>query len=70
MECYRKLSMEYNNLVANCDNAFGEPTCSSRKRNTFDEELFVSPLDDDCETHSMFYPNGEVHVMLIKIKLW
>lgn len=53
--------MEYDNIVANCRGDLPEPTCSTRKKNAFNEKLFVSPLDTDCESHFAFAPNGEVY---------
>ena len=35
------------------------PPCSAAKKNQYDE-MFVSPLENDCESHFAYYPNGEV----------
>lgn len=59
-EEYAGCSMDYDNLVASCDAQGAHLTCSAKKGNKYDEKLFVSPLDDGCEKHFEFYPNGQV----------
>lgn len=59
-EEYARCSMDYDNLVASCDTKGAYPTCSAKKENKYDESLFVSPLNDDCEKHFEFYPNGQM----------
>lgn len=54
---YEQYSMDYDNLIVSCCSS---DTCSNKKGSAFDEGLFVSPLDPDCNTHFKFYPNGEI----------
>lgn len=39
-------SLDYDNLVATCNE---KSTCGTHKRNEYDKEKFISPLDRDCE---------------------
>lgn len=57
---YPKKTMEYENLVASCRDESENTTCGVRKRDEYNEKLFVSPLDEDCEEKFVFYPNGQV----------
>lgn len=54
---FQKHSMDYGNIIACCQT---EETCSAAKKNQYDENLFISPLDEDCEMHFSFGSNGEV----------
>ena len=48
---WRSLRFSFNNLLASC-NGFDENgfTCGHNKKEWYDEELFVSPLNVDCES--------------------
>ena len=60
-ESYPQKSMDYNNIVASCnDKKSQNQSCGSKKGNKFDEKLFVSPLEKDCESHFKFYPDGRI----------
>lgn len=52
-----KYSMDFENLIASCRT---EDTCGSKKKNSYDEHLFVSPLQEDCMSHFRFLLNGEI----------
>lgn len=54
---YMSLSMDYNNLVASCKTF---KTCTMKKDNEYSEELFISPLDEDCESHFEYFPDGSI----------
>lgn len=55
---YPDQTMDYGNIVASCTK--DHKTCGSKKGNQYDENLFVSPLDRDCEEHFAFFPNGDI----------
>lgn len=55
--CYSKFSMDYDNIIASCRS---KVSCSAEKKNAFDEALFVSPLEDDCDKHFKYYVDGEI----------
>lgn len=57
---YPKESMNYENLIATCKTEGINPTCGVKKDNYYDERLFVSPLESDCEEKFVFYPNGQI----------
>ena len=58
---FHELSMEYQNIVVSCTTPAGkELSCGYAKCNKYDESLFVSPLDDDCEKHFKFLPDGRI----------
>lgn len=57
---YSRYSMCYDNIVASCNRQENQPTCSAKKKNDYDEKRFVSPLQEDCEEHFAFAPNGEI----------
>ena len=54
---YANLSMEYDNIVACCKD---NKTCSASKGNKYDDQLFISPLSEDCESYFKYSDNGEV----------
>ena len=56
---YSNLSMEYTNIIASCKAEGADVTCSASKENKYDE-MFISPLDEDCEKFFEFYENGEI----------
>lgn len=53
---FPKESMNYNNLLASCTSK----TCGTAKGNTYDSGKFISPLQEDCEKHFRFLPNGRI----------
>jgi uncharacterized protein (TIGR02646 family) len=55
---YPNETMDCGNIVVSCAN--DNKICGPMKDNKYDEKLFVSPLDDDCEEHFAFFPNGEI----------
>ena len=55
---YPKETMDYDNIIVSC--AKDHKTCGPKKDNQYDEHLFVSPLDEDCEEHFAFFPNGDI----------
>lgn len=57
---YPKQTMEYANLIASCKTEGINATCGSKKDKEYDEDLFVSPLSEECEKYFEFYPNGQV----------
>lgn len=57
---YPEKSMEYSNIVAGCVCDGKAETCGTAKENFYDEKMFVSPLQDDCESHFSFSPSGEI----------
>ena len=67
---YANLSMDYRNIIASCKTEDGAlvSTCSAHKRNQYDEKLFVSPLDKECESHFTFYPDGTIVPLTDKAK--
>ena len=52
--------MDYDNIVSCCDKREDDSTCSHHKGNEYDERLFVSPLNEECESHFQYAPNGQV----------
>jgi uncharacterized protein (TIGR02646 family) len=57
---YQKISLEYENLFASCQGYSGDgENCGHRKGNKYDENLFVSPLDE-CEDKFMFTIRGRI----------
>lgn len=50
-------SLDYNNIVASCNHP---KTCGRKKDNHYDSDKFVSPLDEDCETRFIYYPDGVI----------
>lgn len=57
-DTYPNDTMLYENIIVSC--AKNINTCGPKKDNFFNEKLFVSPLDEDCEQHFAFFPNGEI----------
>ncbi|MCM1236547.1 MAG: TIGR02646 family protein, partial [Ruminococcus flavefaciens] len=50
-------TLDYSNIVASCNN---KRTCGSKKKNEYDSESFVSPLNPACEDVFTYYPDGEI----------
>lgn len=62
-ELYRHLELAYENLHASClrETKPGNPLhCGHHKSNWFDEALFISPQDEDCETRFRYLLTGEI----------
>lgn len=58
---YRAISLEYENLLASCQGYHDrEENCGHSKDNIFDEELFVSPLEESCESLFEFNDRGKI----------
>lgn len=53
-------SMNYDNIIVSCRTEDVNATCGVKKENEYDENLFVSPLEQDCESQFIFYPNGQI----------
>ena len=61
---FRDLQLDYNNLLCSClrEQSPGEPDhCGPKKASWFDEQMLISPLQQDCETRFRFTANGEIH---------
>lgn len=60
-EEYMHLSLDYGNLFASCQ---GEKqlrnNCGHAKKNQFDENLMISPLDENCEQHFVYQIDGMI----------
>lgn len=54
---YGYLSTDYQNIVGSCQT---KDTCGRQKSSKYEETLFVSPLDEDCENHFYYNPDGTV----------
>lgn len=50
-------TLDYTNIIASCNNV---RTCGNKKGNDYDENKFVSPLDENCEDKFTYYPDGEI----------
>lgn len=58
---YRAISLEYENLLASCQGYHDrEENCGYSKDNAFNEELFVSPLEENCESLFEFSNRGKI----------
>ena len=57
---FSNLTMDYDNMIANCRSEGEESTCSNKKGSKYDEQMFISPLDENCNSHFSFSPNGEI----------
>ena len=58
------MQLDYDNLLCSCvrEQSPGEPDhCGHRKGSWFDEQLLISPLQENCETTFKFTANGEIH---------
>ena len=54
---YNQLTMDYENILVSCSASF---TCGMKKDHNYDESKFVSPLDENCADHFVFYPDGSI----------
>lgn len=50
-------SMDYDNLLVSCTS---KNTCGMAKGNHYDPMKFVSPLQEGCEEHFSFFPDGRI----------
>lgn len=59
---YDQFTMDYENIVASCTRGKNASrfTCGMKKGNDYDEHLFVSPLEENCDSHFIFYSNGSI----------
>jgi len=60
---YLQLQLDYDNLLCSCQRELQkeEPKhCGNAKRNWFDENLTISPLDPGCESRFEYLENGQV----------
>lgn len=59
---YNTLTMDYGNIVVSCtrEKNIARFTCGMKKGSDYDEHLFVSPLNENCSSHFIFYPNGSI----------
>lgn len=59
---YNHLTMDYDNIIVSCtqEKNTARFTCGMKKDNDYDEHLFVSPLEENCTNHFIFYPNGSI----------
>lgn len=60
-EEYMHLSLDYGNLFASCqgEKQLGN-NCGHAKKNQFDENLMISPLDENCEQHFVYQIDGMI----------
>ena len=59
---FNQLTMDYENIIVSCTRRKNSTrfTCGMKKDNDYDERLFVSPLEENCANHFIFYPNGSI----------
>jgi len=61
---FPELELEYTNFLACClGGSHDNPTtqhCGQKKNKWYDPELFVSPLNPDCESYFTYTLNGEI----------
>lgn len=57
-DSYPNETMNYENILASCEK--DKKTCGPKKDNEYDERMFVSPLDENCEEQFAFFPNGDI----------
>ena len=58
---YHAFSLSYKNLHASCQGIYGsKETCGHNKHGEFDEQLMISPLEDNCETYFTYNEFGEI----------
>jgi uncharacterized protein (TIGR02646 family) len=62
---FPELALAYDNLLACCEGGASDAPprqihCDREKGNWYDEKLFISPLDPDCETAFRFTGRGEI----------
>ena len=58
---WKNLRFSYKNLLASC-NGYDEYgfTCGHNKDEWYDEKLFISPLDEDCESYFTYSLEGRI----------
>ena len=58
---YPHLQLDYSNLHCSCEASSGEPVrCGHKKGNWFDDDLMISPLEQNCGRRFRFNINGEI----------
>ncbi|MCT4616415.1 MAG: TIGR02646 family protein [Marinifilaceae bacterium] len=60
---FPELQLEYANLLCSCQRNVnhGEPLhCGNSKKNWYDDNLLISPLDTDCEEHFSYRADGHI----------
>ena len=58
---YSNLRFSYNNLLASCEGfEINNETCGHNKGEWYDKKLFISPLDNDYESHFTYTFNGKI----------
>ncbi|MBR8828894.1 MAG: TIGR02646 family protein [Gomphosphaeria aponina SAG 52.96 = DSM 107014] len=62
---YPNLALEYGNLLASCQGESEEPPpipvhCGHKKKDWYDKQLMVSPLDNNCADFFRFTEAGEI----------
>ncbi len=60
---YAEYALDYNNMHCSCmaEQKKGEPLhCGMAKKDWYDDELLISPLDHDCESHFMYHGDGRI----------
>ena len=58
---YSHLQLDYLNLHCSCEASSGEPVrCGHKKGSWFNEELLISPLEQNCSRRFKFNGSGEI----------
>lgn len=59
---YQNQTMDYFNIVASCTRKLhsSNSSCGRQKDNNYDEQLFVSPLEEGCERNFTYYTDGSI----------
>ena len=52
---YSRKSLDYDNIVASCNK---KNTCGNQKKDEYDAEKFISPLQEECEQVFSYDPDG------------
>lgn len=66
-ELFKQLELDYENLHASCIRQTDPGTplhCGHHKGNWFDEDLHISPLEDDCEGRFRYLLDGNIQSTL------
>ena len=59
-------SLDYSNMVCSCQDQVkkGDPRhCGNLKDNWFDNDLFISPFDENCENNFTYTHDGKIQVL-------
>ena len=60
---YKDLQLSYDNIVCSCqmpNKNYEQRHCAITKDNWFDEKLFISPLNHNCQNHFIYKADGHV----------